>query len=191
MNRASPRQANRIPPHKTKSGEILNEISWGYEDELYYMEFDVELYGLEMMKYSINDNSKYSVDTKVTVAFGRNGIEQFDAYMLFDEKEIVNDNLQIVDIEDIVKQLSAFLMYNNQLDEQTITDIKLIYVPMGIKGSKDAQKQVTIRPFWSCTVTRSLYSEKDGISSKDCERNMIIIDAQNKDTYRTGNIGFE
>jgi hypothetical protein len=191
MTKVMMRNEEILRYNKTKSGEILNEISWGYEDELYYMEFDVELYGLEMMKYSINDNSKYSVDTKVTVAFGRNGIEQFDAYMLFDEKEIVNDNLQIVDIEDIVKQLSAFLMYNNQLDEQTITDIKLIYVPMGIKGSKDAQKQVTIRPFWSCTVTRSLYSEKDGISSKDCERNMIIIDAQNKDTYRTGNIGFE
>lgn len=93
MTKVMMRNEEILRYNKTKKGKILNEISWEYEDELYYMEFDVELDDLNMMKYSINDNSKNSIDTKVTVAFGRNGIEQFEAYMLLDEKEMVNDDL--------------------------------------------------------------------------------------------------
>ena len=93
MTKVMMRNEEILRYNKTPKGKILNEISWEYEGELYYMEFDVELDDLNMMKYSINDNSKNSIDTKVTVAFGRNGIEQFEAYMLLDEKEMVNDDL--------------------------------------------------------------------------------------------------
>ncbi len=175
---------------KTKDGQIINEITWNYEDEVYYMEFDVELEGIPLSRYSFNDNSKASFDTKLTVVYGRNGIEKFEVYSLYDIVE-TDDDIKLADIDDIVKQLSAYLMYNNQLDEQVINDIKLVYLPTKLSGSSNKGKPLTISPFWVCTVTKSLYAEKDGISSTDHEQNMIFINAQNKDTYKSNNIGFK
>lgn len=175
---------------KTKDGQIINEITWNYEDEVYYMEFDVELEGIPLSRYSFNDNSKASFDTKLTVVYGRNGFEKFEVYSLYDIVE-TDDNIKLADIDDIVKQLSAYLMYNNQLDEQVINDIKLVYLPTKLSGSSNKGKPLTISPFWVCTVTKSLYAEKDGISSTDHEQNMIFINAQNKDTYKSNNIGFK
>lgn len=176
--------------NKTKDGQIINEITWNYEDEVYYMEFDVELEGIPLSRYSFMDNSKASFDTKLTVVYGRNGIEEFEVYSLYDIVE-TDDNIKLADIDDIVKQLSAYLMYNNQLDEQVINDIKLVYLPTKLTGSSNKGKPLTISPFWVCTVTKSLYAEKDGISSTDHEQNMIFINAQNKDTYKSNNIGFK
>lgn len=176
--------------NKTKDGQIINEITWNYEDEVYYMEFDVELEGIPISRYSFNDNSKASFDTKLTVVYGRNGFEKFEVYSLYDIVE-TDDNIKLADIDDIVKQLSAYLMYNNQLDEQVINDIKLVYLPTKLTGSSNKGKPLTISPFWVCTVTKSLYAEKDGISSTDHEQNMIFINAQNKDTYKSNNIGFK
>ena len=175
---------------KTKDGQIINEITWNYEDEVYYMEFDVELEGIPLSRYSFNDNSKASFYTKLTVVYGRNGIEKFEVYSLYDIVE-TDDDIKLADIDDIVKQLSAYLMYNNQLDEQVINDIKLVYLPTKLSGSSNKGKPLTISPFWVCTVTKSLYAEKDGISSTDHEQNMIFINAQNKDTYKSNNIGFK
>lgn len=181
---------DKLRYNKTKDGQIINEITWNYEDEVYYMEFDVELEGIPLSRYSFNDNSKASFDTKLTVVYGRNGIEKFEVYSLYDIVE-TDDNIKLADIDDIVKQLSAYLMYNNQLDEQVINDIKLVYLPTKLSGSSNKGKPLTISPFWVCTVTKSLYAEKDGISSTDHEQNMIFINAQNKDTYKSNNIGFK
>lgn len=181
---------DKLRYNKTKDGQIINEITWNYEDEVYYMEFDVELEGIPLSRYSFNDNSKASFDTKLTVVYGRNGIEKFEVYSLYDIVE-TDDDIKLADIDDIVKQLSAYLMYNNQLDEQVINDIKLVYLPTKLSGSSNKGKQLTISPFWVCTVTKSLYAEKDGISSTDHEQNMIFINAQNKDTYKSNNIGFK
>ena len=181
---------DKLRYNKTKDGQIINEITWNYEDEVYYMEFDVELEGIPLSRYSFNDNSKASFDTKLTVVYGRNGIEKFEVYSLYDIVE-TDDNIKLADIDDIVKQLSAYLMYNNQLDEQVINDIKLVYLPTKLTGSSNKGKPLTISPFWVCTVTKSLYAEKDGISSTDHEQNMIFINAQNKDTYKSNNIGFK
>ncbi len=181
---------DKLRYNKTKDGQIINEITWNYEDEVYYMEFDVELEGIPLSRYSFNDNSKASFDTKLTVVYGRNGIEKFEVYSLYDIVE-TDDDIKLADIDDIVKQLSAYLMYNNQLDEQVINDIKLVYLPTKLSGSSNKGKPLTISPFWVCTVTKSLYAEKDGISSTDHEQNMIFINAQNKDTYKSNNIGFK
>lgn len=181
---------DKLRYNKTKDGQIINEITWNYEDEVYYMEFDVELEGIPLSRYSFNDNSKASFDTKLTVVYGRNGIEKFEVYSLYDIVE-TDDDIKLADIDDIVKQLSAYLMYNNQLDEQVINDIKLVYLPTKLTGSSNKGKPLTISPFWVCTVTKSLYAEKDGISSTDHEQNMIFINAQNKDTYKSNNIGFK
>ena len=181
---------DKLRYNKTKDGQIINEITWNYEDEVYYMEFDVELEGIPLSRYSFNDNSKASFDTKLTVVYGRNGIEKFEVYSLYDIVE-TDDDIKLADIDDIVKQLSAYLMYNNQLDEQVIYDIKLVYLPTKLTGSSNKGKPLTISPFWVCTVTKSLYAEKDGISSTDHEQNMIFINAQNKDTYKSNNIGFK
>lgn len=181
---------DKLRYNKTKDGQIINEITWNYEDEVYYMEFDVELEGIPLSRYSFNDNSKASFDTKLTVVYGRNGFEKFEVYSLYDIVE-TDDNIKLADIDDIVKQLSAYLMYNNQLDEQVINDIKLVYLPTKLSGSSNKGKTLTISPFWVCTVTKSLYAEKDGISSTDHEQNMIFINAQNKDTYKSNNIGFK
>ena len=181
---------DKLRYNKTKDGQIINEITWNYEDEVYYMEFDVELEGIPLSRYSFNDNSKASFDTKLTVVYGRNGIEKFEVYSLYDIVE-TDDDIKLADIDDIVKQLSAYLMYNNQLDEQVINDIKLVYLPTKLLGSSNKGKPLTISPFWVCTVTKSLYAEKDGISSTDHEQNMIFINAQNKDTYKSNNIGFK
>ena len=181
---------DKLRYNKTKDGQIINEITWNYEDEVYYMEFDVELEGIPLSRYSFNDNSKASFDTKLTVVYGRNGIEKFEVYSLYDIVE-TDDDIKLADIDDIVKQLSAYLMYNNQLDEQVINDIKLVYLPTKLSGSSNKGKPLTISPFWVCTVTKSLYAEKDGISSTDHEQNMIFINAQNKDTYKSKNIGFK
>lgn len=181
---------DKLRYNKTKDGQIINEITWNYEDEVYYMEFDVELEGIPLSRYSFNDNSKASFDTKLTVVYGRNGIEKFEVYSLYDIVE-TDDDIKLADIDDIVKQLSAYLMYNNQLDEQVINDIKLVYLPTKLAGSSNKGKTLTISPFWVCTVTKSLYAEKDGISSTDHEQNMIFINAQNKDTYKSNNIGFK
>lgn len=181
---------DKLRYNKTKDGQIINEITWNYEDEVYYMEFDVELEGIPLSRYSFNDNSKASFDTKLTVVYGRNGFEKFEVYSLYDIVE-TDDNIKLADIDDIVKQLSAYLMYNNQLDEQVINDIKLVYLPTKLSGSSNKGKPLTISPFWVCTVTKSLYAEKDGISSTDHEQNMIFINAQNKDTYKSNNIGFK
>lgn len=181
---------DKLRYNKTKDGQIINEITWNYEDEVYYMEFDVELEGIPLSRYSFNDNSKASFDTKLTVVYGRNGIEKFEVYSLYDIVE-TDDDIKLADIDDIVKQLSAYLMYNNQLDEQVINDIKLVYLPTKLSGSSNKGKPLTISPFWVCTVTKSLYAEKDGISSTDHEQNMIFINAQNKDTYKSDNIGFK
>lgn len=181
---------DKLRYNKTKDGQIINEITWNYEDEVYYMEFDVELEGIPLSRYSFNDNSKASFDTKLTVVYGRNGFEKFEVYSLYDIVE-TDDNIKLADIDDIVKQLSAYLMYNNQLDEQVINDIKLVYLPTKLAGSSNKGKPLTISPFWVCTVTKSLYAEKDGISSTDHEQNMIFINAQNKDTYKSNNIGFK
>lgn len=181
---------DKLRYNKTKDGQIINEITWNYEDEVYYMEFDVELEGIPLSRYSFNDNSKASFDTKLTVVYGRNGIEKFEVYSLYDIVE-TDDDIKLADIDDIVKQLSAYLMYNNQLDEQVINDIKLVYLPTKLAGSSNKGKPLTISPFWVCTVTKSLYAEKDGISSTDHEQNMIFINAQNKDTYKSNNIGFK
>lgn len=181
---------DKLRYNKTKDGQIINEITWNYEDEVYYMEFDVELEGIPLSRYSFNDNSKASFDTKLTVVYGRNGFEKFEVYSLYDIVE-TDDDIKLADIDDIVKQLSAYLMYNNQLDEQVINDIKLVYLPTKLTGSSNKGKPLTISPFWVCTVTKSLYAEKDGISSTDHEQNMIFINAQNKDTYKSNNIGFK
>lgn len=181
---------DKLRYNKAKDGQIINEITWNYEDEVYYMEFDVELEGIPLSRYSFNDNSKASFDTKLTVVYGRNGIEKFEVYSLYDIVE-TDDDIKLADIDDIVKQLSAYLMYNNQLDEQVINDIKLVYLPTKLTGSSNKGKPLTISPFWVCTVTKSLYAEKDGISSTDHEQNMIFINAQNKDTYKSNNIGFK
>lgn len=181
---------DKLRYNKTKDGQIINEITWNYEDEVYYMEFDVELEGIPLSRYSFNDNSKASFDTKLTVVYGRNGFEKFEVYSLYDIVE-TDDDIKLADIDDIVKQLSAYLMYNNQLDEQVINDIKLVYLPTKLSGSSNKGKPLTISPFWVCTVTKSLYAEKDGISSTDHEQNMIFINAQNKDTYKSNNIGFK
>lgn len=181
---------DKLRYNKTKDGQIINEITWNYEDEVYYMEFDVELEGIPLSRYSFNDNSKASFDTKLTVVYGRNGIEKLEVYSLYDIVE-TDDDIKLADIDDIVKQLSAYLMYNNQLDEQVINDIKLVYLPTKLSGSSNKGKPLTISPFWVCTVTKSLYAEKDGISSTDHEQNMIFINAQNKDTYKSNNIGFK
>lgn len=181
---------DKLRYNKTKDGQIINEITWNYEDEVYYMEFDVELEGIPLSRYSFNDNSKASFDTKLTVVYGRNGIEKFEVYSLYDIVE-TDDDIKLADIDDIVKQLSAYLMYNNQLDEQVINDIKLVYLPTKLSGSSNKGKPLTISPFWVCTVTKSLYAEKDGIRSTDHEQNMIFINAQNKDTYKSNNIGFK
>lgn len=181
---------DKLRYNKTKDGQIINEITWNYEDEVYYMEFDIELEGIPLSRYSFNDNSKASFDTKLTVVYGRNGIEKFEVYSLYDIVE-TDDDIKLADIDDIVKQLSAYLMYNNQLDEQVINDIKLVYLPTKLSGSSNKGKPLTISPFWVCTVTKSLYAEKDGISSTDHEQNMIFINAQNKDTYKSNNIGFK
>lgn len=181
---------DKLRYNKTKDGQIINEITWNYEDEVYYMEFDVELEGIPLSRYSFMDNSKASFDTKLTVVYGRNGFEKFEVYSLYDIVE-TDDNIKLADIDDIVKQLSAYLMYNNQLDEQVINDIKLVYLPTKLSGSSNKGKPLTISPFWVCTVTKSLYAEKDGISSTDHEQNMIFINAQNKDTYKSNNIGFK
>ena len=155
-----------LPEEETaKSIETIPDMTWGTEDNCYWILFEQIIHGVPVLSNQINrQDDLYIPSCQIIVGYTQDGIEylQIDnGYQQLEEKEV--SLRPIEDIVDTLKKKFELAITG----EVTIDQMKLIYYPLTIGKNQHHQWECDMMPTWEFRLRQDEYS------------NYVYIDAVN------------
>lgn len=162
--------------------ENMREITWTKDDEVYYVVFEMNMEGSPLTDKGVDTGSKFAVGSTVTAAVGKNGIQYFQAEGLYDIKESSQLEGSICSSSDAMKAMKSKCLYNDGFAASTISEMKLVYVPVGTNNVP--LHNYVVRPYWKCTVSYIKTKQVDGQTLEYTIEDVVLVDAVTKKVYK-------
>ena len=83
---------------------------------------------------------------------------------------------------DALEVLASAYQYINGFTKMVLTEMKLVYVPIGINNA--GERKYTIRPYWQCTMLQEKTTQKDGKTEIYTTESVTLIDAVSKKVFK-------
>lgn len=162
--------------------ENRREITWTKDDEVYYIVFEMNMEGSPLTDKGFSAGSKFAVGSTVTAAVGKNGIQYFQAEGLYDITESSHLEGRICSSSEAVKVMRSKCSYNDGFVTRSLSEMKLVYVPVGICDVKN--HEYVVRPYWKCTVSYIKTKQVNGQAIEYTIEDVVLIDAVTKTVYK-------